>query len=124
MSDWQEAGEEFHAAAAVRPYAWTGGRTVSEHDLPIEALVSTSEYYLETDRATPGEYHAVAALCDQPRSVAEVAALLRVPFGVARVLLGDMVGLGLLHLHRTASSGGEPPGLDLMERVLAGLHRL
>ena len=53
-----------------------------------------------------------------------VAALLSVPLGVARVLLGDMAGLGVVTVHQTASSAGSAPDLALMERVLSGLRRL
>jgi hypothetical protein len=56
--------------------------------------------------------------------VAEVAALLSVPLGVARVLLGDMAGLGVVTVHQNASSAGNTPDLALMERVLSGLRRL
>lgn len=70
------------------------------------------------------EHRAVAELCRQPRSVAEVAALLPVPLGVARVLLGDMAGLGLVVVHKTTGADGGAPDLALMERVLSGLRRL
>ncbi len=70
------------------------------------------------------EHRAVAELCQQTRSVAEVAALLSLPLGVARVVLGDMAGLGLVTVHQTASSAGSLPDLALMERVLSGLRRL
>ena len=72
----------------------------------------------------PVEHRAVAELCEQTRSVAEVAALLSVPLGVARVLLGDMAGLGVVTVHQNASSAGNTPDLALMERVLSGLRRL
>ena len=70
------------------------------------------------------EHRAVAELCEQTRSVAEVAALLSLPLGVARVVLGDMAGLGVVTVHQTASSTGSAPDLALMERVLSGLRRL
>ena len=56
--------------------------------------------------------------------MAEVAALLSLPLGVARVVLGDMAGLGVVTVHQTASSAGSGPDLALMERVLSGLRRL
>lgn len=62
------------------------------------------------------------ALCTQARSVAEIAALSRVPFGVTRVLVGDLFAAGALTVHRAADAAG--PGLALMERVLIGLCRL
>ena len=112
------------AAAAVRPYAWTRGRTKSGLDLAIEALVSTSQRARDQMGLLQMEHRAVAELCEQTRSVAEVAALLSIPLGVARVLLGDMVGLNLVTVHQTASSAGNAPDLALMERVLSGLRRL
>jgi hypothetical protein len=111
-------------AAAVRPYAWTRGRTKSGLDLAIEALVSTSQRGREQMTMLQVEHRAVAELCEQTRSVAEVAALLKLPLGVARVLLGDMAGIGVVTVHQTASSTGNVPDLALMERVLSGLRRL
>jgi hypothetical protein len=111
-------------AAAVRPYAWTRGRTKSGLDLAIETLVSTSQRGRDQMGLLQSEHRAVAELCEQTRSVAEVAALLSLPLGVARVLLGDMAGLGVVTVHQTASSAGNVPDLALMERVLSGLRRL
>jgi hypothetical protein len=112
------------AAAAVRPYTWTRGRTKSGFDMAIETLVSTSARGRTQMAALQVEHRAVAELCEQTRSVAEVAALLSLPLGVARVLLGDMAGLGVVTVHQTASSAGSAPDLALMERVLSGLRRL
>lgn len=112
------------SASAVRPYTWTRGRTKSGFALAIETLVSTSQRGRDQKGMLQVEHGAVAELCEQVRSVAEVAALLSVPLGVARVLLGDMAGLGLVTVHQTASSAGNGPDLALMERVLSGLRRL
>ncbi len=111
-------------AAAVRPYTWTRGRTKSGYYLGIETLVSTSPRARELLALAQVEHRAVAELCEQTRSVAEVAALLPVPLGVARVLLGDMAGLGLVVVHQGAGADGGAPNLVLMERVLSGLRRL
>jgi hypothetical protein len=117
-------GDDDPAASVVRPYAWTGGRTTSRYRFEIETLLSTAELYDEQDDATPSEYHGVAALCRQPRSVAEVAARLSMPLGIARVLAGDMAFAGLLVVHETASVDGESPDVSLMERILTGLRQL
>jgi hypothetical protein len=119
-----EPAEAESAAAAVRPYTWTRGRTKSGFDLAIETLVSTNARGRAQVASLPVEHRAVAELCEQTRSVAEIAALLSVPLGVARVLLGDMAGLGVVTVHQTASSAGSAPDLALMERVLSGLRRL
>lgn len=113
-------GEDEDEIALVRPYSRTGGRTRSAFDLALEALVSTG------DRAdltyVDAEHVPIVELCRQVRSVAEVAALLRIPIGVARILVADMAELGLVSVHRTASPGGPP--IAILERVLAGLRRL
>jgi hypothetical protein len=108
----------------VRPYAWTRGRTKSGLELAVEALVSTSQRGREQLAMLQVEHQAVAELCEQTRSVAEVAALLQIPLGVARVLLGDMAGDGVVTVHQSASSTGNMPDLALMDRVLRGLRRL
>jgi hypothetical protein len=115
--------EEESAATYIRPYAWTGGRTRSNHQFELETLVSTSEL-CRTGRLDRVEHHCIADLCRHPRSVAEVGAVLGVPLGVARVLLGDMADLGLITVHRTVSDSGSTSHLMLMERVLSGLRRL
>ncbi|HEV7906584.1 MAG TPA: DUF742 domain-containing protein [Pseudonocardiaceae bacterium] len=117
--DFDPPGEE--SASIVRAYAWTGGRTKSEFALQVETMVSATSAYVAA--AMQAEHHEVLELCQHPRSVAEVAALMRLPLGVAKVLLGDMAGRGLIDVHETAS-GGTAPDLGLMERVLSGLRRL
>lgn len=111
-------------SSVVRPYTWTRGRTRSGFALEIETLVSTSARGREQFGVLQFEHRSVAELCDQARSVAEVAALLGVPLGVAKVLVGDMAGLGLVVVHQTVSGNGDVPDLALMERVLSGLRRL
>ncbi|ANY07136.1 DUF742 domain-containing protein [Pseudonocardia sp. HH130630-07] len=112
-------------ASFVRPYAWTRGRTKSGYELAIETLVSVSNRALSQLEQLPMEHRSVAdLLVEQTRSVAEVAALLSLPLGVARVLLGDMASSGTVTVHQTASTPGNVPDLALMERVLSGLRRL
>jgi hypothetical protein len=68
----------------VRPYAMTGGRTrPTDHDLEIEALVATAAMGQQAPRHTV-EQRAIAALCRDVLSVAEVAARLHLPIGVTR----------------------------------------
>ncbi|MDR7302424.1 DUF742 domain-containing protein [Haloactinomyces albus] len=118
-----ESEEDNTPAASIRPYAWTGGRTKSNVELELETLVSTSEHY-QPGMPLRHEHQSVAELCQHPRSAAEVGALLGVPFGVVKVLLADMAGQGLIHVHQTVTDSGSAPHLMLMERVLSGLRRL
>jgi hypothetical protein len=121
---FEEWNEPAATASVVRPYTWTGGRTSPVLDLAVETLVSTTEHGHEMAVLTSAEHRAVAELCDDPRSVAEVAALLSLPLGVARVLLADMADIGLIAVHRNANRTGDAPDMALMERVLSGLRRL
>ncbi|MBE1580625.1 DUF742 domain-containing protein [Amycolatopsis roodepoortensis] len=108
----------------VRPYVRTGGRTQSKRNFAIEAMISVRN---DAPWNAPGfsvEFHSVRSLCRRPTSVAEVAASLCVPLGVAKVLLGDMAELGLVTVHETQAEFDGHPALALMERVLQGLRRL
>lgn len=116
--------EDLGDAAIVRPYAWTRGRTKATVDFQIETMISTSEHGENIEAVAQTEHRSIAELCVEPRSVAEVATLLSVPLGVAKVLLGDMAGLGLVIVHKTATGGANKAHLMLMERVLSGLRRL
>lgn len=107
----------------VRPYAVTGGRTRSRYELPIEALVFTTPLGESRSAALSLEKQSIAAMCRRVRSVAEIAAGLRVPLGVARVLVGDMADEGFVGVHQQPDTG-ETPDLALLERVLSGLRRL
>lgn len=121
----REAGDhQEEEAAAVRPYTWTQGRTRPVYEFAVETLVSTSEHGHDVAALTSVEHRAVAELCRNPCSVAEVAALLSLPLGVAKVLLADMADIGLVVVHAAQSSSGDVPDRALMERVLSGLRRL
>jgi hypothetical protein len=107
-------------SAFVRPYVLTRGRTRAAFELSIETLVSAAP---EATRAgLVGEHHTVLGLCQEPRSVAEIAALVGVPLGVARVLVGDLAAAGIVAVHGGTGEAG--PDLALMQRVLSGLRRL
>jgi Protein of unknown function (DUF742) len=108
----------------VRPYTWTGGRTRPIQDLAVETLIFTSDAGRDVTAICSAEHAAIAELCADVRSVAEVAALLGLPLGVARVLLADMIDAGLVNVHRNNFGLDNAPDLALLERVLAGLHRL
>jgi Protein of unknown function (DUF742) len=124
MSVGRGAPAPDETGSLVRPYTKTGGRTRSDYDLAIEALVSTSERGKAPDAAVRPEHRSICGLCLDTRSVAEVAAHLRLPLGVARVLIGDMAGMGLVLIHQSGMVVGDRPSIEFMERVLSGLRRL
>ncbi|WP_019816667.1 DUF742 domain-containing protein [Saccharomonospora saliphila] len=115
---------EDEGSGLVRPYFRTRGRTKPDYDLAIEALISTSERGRRLERVRVPEHRSICGLCLDTRSVAEVAALLGMPLGVVRVLVGDVAGLGLVLVHSASSMVGDRPSIEFMERVLSGLRRI
>ena len=67
------------------------------------------------------EQRAIAVLCHDILSIAEVSAKLHLPLGAVRILVGDMADEHLVIVHRPAYPG-DRPDLALLERVLYGLH--
>lgn len=120
MTDHTDAGVRL-----VRPYTVTGGRTRSrgDADLPMETLVSVSRTGLGAQTGLRFERAAVMDLCATVQSVAEVSAHLRLPLGVARVLVGDLHAEGLLDVHMPVPARVGPDA-DLLGKVLDGLESL
>jgi uncharacterized protein DUF742 len=117
----EQIGTVMDESMLLRPYVRTGGRTRADADLPIEALV-IGVPSIDHTRMAP-EHRQVHSLCTEPRSVAEVAAYSRLPIGAARVIIGDMLVLGLLVLCSTEVTA-ETPTMELMARVREGLRNL
>ncbi|MFJ4923536.1 DUF742 domain-containing protein [Streptomyces sp. NPDC088725] len=117
--------------ARVRPYSLTGGRTRFGHVLLVETFVAAIEAPEERLELTDGdvpvgvmpEIRAIVELCRRMRTVAEVAALLKMPLGVVRVLLSDLADQGKIRVYGTGHGTGQPDRA-LLERVLSGLRRL
>ena len=116
-------GSEGAGSALVRPYAVTGGRTKPRYQLQIEAMVAASHYEARDLSVLSPECQAILGFCRDWRSVAEISAVLRMPLGVARVLIADMAVQGLVRVHQMDHAHGRPD-LNLLERVLSGLRKL
>jgi Protein of unknown function (DUF742) len=107
-------------ARIVRPYTITAGRTRSSVDLPMEATLRLEPP--SVDHEWDGVQAQIMEVCDT-RSVAEVSALVAMPIGVVRVLLGDLVEQGFLRVQATLNdSSSRDERLDLIERTLRGLR--
>jgi hypothetical protein len=127
------AGDDYGAdagpdtmASLVRPYARTGGRTKPGRDFDLEALVRTTLNGREawSSPLLSPEHSSVIEMCTGTVSVAEVAARLSVPLGVARVIIADMVELGLVEVMKTSAAAGDERDPAFLRRVLSGLQRL
>jgi hypothetical protein len=116
--------------ALVRPYAVTRGRTRPRLEIALEALVETTVRGRSAGSTKVGsgrEHQYIAALCDgRLQSLAEIAARMQLPLGVARVLIADMAADGLLAVYEPTSleDANDAVGTELLERVLSGLRRL
>jgi hypothetical protein len=109
----------------VRPYTLTAGRTSSTVALPVEASIEA----LESARFhewLPNDVRAeIVDLCVTRPSVAEIAARLNLPLGVARVLVGDLVEQGYLRvLHTLDEQSTLAERRELIGRTLRGLRAL
>jgi hypothetical protein len=111
--------------SVVRPYTITRGRTrpAGDEEIEFETLVLTTSMAAPSLSTVSAHWRAVAALCREVVSLAEVAARLGMPIGVARVLIGDMAEAGLVYLQRPRHAS-EGPEIALLERVLYGLRQL
>ncbi|MFI0816224.1 DUF742 domain-containing protein [Streptomyces sp. NPDC021098] len=123
---WEDGHEQEQQGSPsfVRAYTWTGGRTRSHYHFELETLVTTTDQGHQSAAVAHADHVPVISLCQEPKSVAEVAARLELPLGVARVLLGDMAERGMIVVHQSGTEDGEAPSVTLMERVLTGLRRL
>ncbi|KUO21321.1 DUF742 domain-containing protein [Streptomyces dysideae] len=110
------------AGRLVRPYTVSNGRTQPSAHFDLLTLVMATgvrpQTYLGPD------YDQVLALCDAPVSVAEVAAHLRLPAVITKVLLSDLVTHQALALRSPRPvEAASPTDRNLLEAVLHGLRK-
>jgi len=110
----------------VRPYALTGGRVRSSIELALETIVRVTTRGEASATELASERRQICRICANLSSIAEVSAHLKLPLGVVRVLVGDMVTEGLLETNATTMIADQDPRPDLrlLERVLDGLQAL
>ena len=107
----------------VRPYLLTSGRAEPDNvPIEIEAQVMTSDLGLASYHSLAFEHRDIVALCRSTASVAEIAALLELHIGVARVLVADLAANGYVFVRRPARSVAHDQ--SIMERVIRGLEAI
>ncbi len=123
--DAWEPREPLTEISLVRPYTLTAGRTEARVALPLEAPISSLRFGPAPEWPRTDVRAEILGLCADSPSVAEIAARLALPLGVARVLIGDLVSQGYLRVDATL---GESTSIDerreLMGRTLRGLRAL
>ncbi|MFE8941112.1 DUF742 domain-containing protein [Streptomyces sp. NPDC007872] len=105
----------------IRPHVRTGGRIrPSRPDVGLETLVIAAPG--PRDGLGP-DARQVMALFDGVRggrAVAEIAAAVRLPASVVRILVSDLMDKGLLARPVDARTG--QPDIDILQEVLRGLR--
>jgi hypothetical protein len=115
---------DWDAVPVVRPYAVTKGRTAPTGGAQvglIDTVVATGAWPQPHFRPGP-EQRRILELCHSPKPVVDLASETDLPVGVVRVLLGDLIDEGLLHVHHAQRK----PHTDqrLLRMVLDGLQSL
>ncbi|MET9664857.1 DUF742 domain-containing protein [Streptomyces sp. NPDC006475] len=105
----------------VRPYVRTGGRTRPSTDVRLESVVFAAT---GTHPGLHADGRRLLALFAGSRggglAVAEIASELALPPSTTRILVADLIGLGLMTLAQ--GHDAERPPASLIERVLHGLR--
>ena len=115
----------YREPSLVRPYTLTAGRTDTSVELPLEAQIQTVQSALFHRWPSNDLRGRIVQLSIKSPSVAEIAARLDVPLGVARVLVGDLVTSGYLQVHTTLTdSSTADDRRELIGRTLRGLRAL
>lgn len=123
--DAWEPSEPLIEVSLVRPYTLTAGRTRSHVDLPLEAPIRTLPAAPAPRWPNSDVRAKILALGAGGPSVAEIAARLALPLGVARVLIGDLVTQDYLRVEATlAESSTIDERRELIGRTLRGLRAL
>ncbi|MCW2944193.1 MAG: multi-component regulatory system-3 [Actinoallomurus sp.] len=108
------------AGRLVRPYTVSNGRTRPTNKLDLLSMVMATgrlpQAHLDPDHAQALD------LCHNPTSVVEVAAHLRLPAVVTKVLLSDLVDCGAVTT-RDPSPAADPTDRFVLEALLDGLQR-
>jgi hypothetical protein len=107
--------------APDRLYTITGGRSHASPDNPFDLVT------LIVAESAPGsgmqsEHAAILRMAEFPASVAEIAAELRLPVSITKVLLSDLLAAGRISARHPRRAAVPDP--DILEQVLVGLRNL
>ncbi|QNG20759.1 DUF742 domain-containing protein [Rhodococcus triatomae] len=124
-ADDDYAGPGDSGPSIVRPYSLTSGRTRPAVELALEALIQALPQSEDRQWELDDVNAAIVALCQHSPSVAEIAARISMPLGVARVLVADLVEAGHLQILATLKEDStDSERRELIERVLSGLRQI
>jgi hypothetical protein len=120
-----EHEQEDNPGGHNRPYLITGGRTGGgASGIAIETLLVRDQAAVPKQITWSTEMTKIAAECDDPVAVAEVAARIGLPIGVVQVLAGDLVTAGVLLRSESSSSLSLADDVLFIERLINGVAAL
>lgn len=111
---------EESSSEVVRSYVLTGGRTRARRDLGYETLVTATRRTARRQLSPEGAR--IVKLARRPISAAEISAKLRIPIGVALILISDLADDDLV----TFQLAPKHPAADisLLQRLRNGISAL
>ncbi|MEE6258013.1 DUF742 domain-containing protein [Plantactinospora sonchi] len=108
----------------VRPFAVTGGRTVSDRPIDMLAFVIATGAVPPPGVGLGPEHLAIVDLCQRRLlSVAEVSAYLKLPLGTVRVLLSDLLDRDFVEIQEPRSSTHDFTD-ETLQAVINGIRAL
>ncbi|ETK34661.1 hypothetical protein MPTA5024_18000 [Microbispora sp. ATCC PTA-5024] len=112
------------AGPVVRPFALTGGRTRSSGEkLDLIAMVTATGASPAVGAGLGPEQRRILEITRHGASVADIASEVDLPLGVVRVLLGDLLDLGLVAV-RAPGKVAPLPSERILKEVINGLRAL
>jgi hypothetical protein len=114
--------ESMDSGPMVRAYSLAGGRLAPKHPLDLLAQITSCGGGGGRMRLDP-EHVQILRCCEKPMSVVEIAALIKIPVRVTKVLIGDLIDFELVAVGGAAPPDGRP-SFALMQQVLDGIRAL
>ncbi|MER6122234.1 DUF742 domain-containing protein [Streptomyces sp. NPDC001795] len=107
--------------APDRLYTLTGGRSRSDSAARFD-LVTLVVAECDPVPGMQSEHAAILRMCDRPTAVVEIAAELRLPVSITKILLSDLLAAGRISARHPRTAALPDP--DILDKVLVGLRNL
>lgn len=107
--------------APDRLYTLTHGRSSSGPDNPFD-LVTLVVAECDPVPGMQSEHVAILRMTERPTAVVEIAAELKLPVSITRILLADLLSAGRVSARHPRKAAVPDP--DILEQVLVGLRNL
>ncbi|MEU4827739.1 DUF742 domain-containing protein [Actinomadura sp. NPDC023710] len=107
----------------LRPYMVTGNRTHARHGMDRDTVLTATHHPVLADTLQPEAVQALQLCREQQRTLAEVAATIKQPTLIAKIIVSDLIDHGALATQSNADFT-HAHHRQVLEDVLAGLQAL